>query len=523
MVVPDHLTSDSLREIQNADWVGYVVDAETAAWLTGVTPRAESLEPYYDMRKDRVDTYQEMADRVVDEAVQGKRSCLVCYGHPLAYCTPPELIAKRARELKIPTKIYPAISSLDCLLADLQVDVAGHGYMAVEAHALTVYQLQLDPGIGLVIWQIRAVGEFKDFEMARPIHRGYLKLVSRILAQTFPPEHPALIYSAAMLPGHPPQITPTTISRLHEAEYTAATTLYIPPLGVEAPQPPPPHAPILVGLGPRIPDSVTQAGKDAIRSAARVYHLDLDDRELTALRELRGDVAAYDGSLPEGSVLCCSGHPCHCDAAMELLRQGLRAAILPAISLDDAISVDFVLDFAEHGYQVRTERQLRDPAARLDLHLNTLYLGEAAAFPDLPGRERHLISPAAHFMVGIPSPEAGPDMGYQVYLARACENLRRELTDLPPDILKRWRSCVDGSHTDAEMLKRSVEFARRGLCQEATRCGVDLSKDGPLEAFREREPDSKLACYFRVLLYADGALKALEQDYPFAPLWELLQ
>lgn len=232
-----HLTIEAIAWLRRADKVLYVVgDPIAEAVIADLNPKgAESLFPMYAEGKPRIQSYNEMVERVLECVRSGMLTCLACYGHPGVFVYPSHVSIRRARSEGFSAKMLPGISSEDCLFADLGVDPATSGCQSLEATDFLANGRTIDPKSSVILWQIGVVGvgTFKG--------GGYdlsaLPFVVERLLQYYPPAHVAYLYEAAILPGCEPRIWPVPLHALGQAPISAMCTLYIPSAYPATPDP----------------------------------------------------------------------------------------------------------------------------------------------------------------------------------------------------------------------------------------------------------------------------------------------
>lgn len=201
-------------------------------WLKTLNPRTVSLQALYKNSRNRLATYQAMAETIVAAVREGKTVCAAFYGHPGVFVTPSHAALRQLRSEGFDTRILPAISAEDCLFADLEVDPAVAGCQSFEAADFFFNNRVFDANAALILWQIAVLGDetFSKFE-ARP---HWLKALARALMERYPGDHTVTIYEAATLPTMSPRKDQLTLKDLGTAAVTQASTLYVPPLDVPA-------------------------------------------------------------------------------------------------------------------------------------------------------------------------------------------------------------------------------------------------------------------------------------------------
>ncbi len=239
------LTPESRVAIEQADRVLYVATGPVMdRWLTQLHPRAESLRALYQPGAPRRDTYAQIVEAVLAAVRGGSRVCFVVYGHPGVVVHAAHEAIRRARGEGFRAEMLPGISSEGCLFADLGVDPGDAGYQSFDATDFLVQRRRFDPRSALLLYQIAAIG-LSRHTLDMPNVRGLEVLAAR-LAEDYPPDHPAIVYTAAELPACQPTIARTTVAGLPGAEVPIASSLFVPPLAQDPLDPE-----ILASLAPR--------------------------------------------------------------------------------------------------------------------------------------------------------------------------------------------------------------------------------------------------------------------------------
>ncbi len=222
------LTLEARAHIKQAEKVLFLVSEPlTADWIRDVNPTAESLYPYYQQGKARINSYVEMIERILCEVRKGLRVCAVFYGHPGVFVYPSHEAITQARLEGYGAKMLPGISSEDCLFADLGIDPARTGCQSFEATDFLIHKRKFDTGCSLILWQIGCIGDL-TFNVGPYDSRG-LHVLTEYLCQYYDAAHPAIIYEAAEYPIFDPTIEHVPLAKLAETQISPISTLYIPP------------------------------------------------------------------------------------------------------------------------------------------------------------------------------------------------------------------------------------------------------------------------------------------------------
>jgi uncharacterized protein YabN with tetrapyrrole methylase and pyrophosphatase domain len=222
------MTEGARREVSRAQRLFYLGDPLGEHAVRGLNRRAVSLHDLYEPGKHRLKTYAQMVERVLSEVRGGFRVCFALYGHPGVFAMPAHAAVRIARAEGYRAVMLPAVSADACLIADLGVDPATSGWQSYEATDFLLRRRRIDPGAGLVLWQVGVVGRL-DYPSG-PVNRKKLAVLTETLLETYPRKHVATLYEAATLPGFPASTQRVHIGSFHRAEVTPITTMYVPPV-----------------------------------------------------------------------------------------------------------------------------------------------------------------------------------------------------------------------------------------------------------------------------------------------------
>src|SRR3954470_23859047 len=147
-------TLEAQAHIQQADIVLYAAaDPVTDMWIEKQNPNCFDLYQYYANDKNRIITYVQMIERIIDEVRAGKRVCAIFYGHPGVFVTPSHNAIEIARREGYDARMLPAVSAEDCLYADLGVDPSVPGLQIFEATDLLLRKRRIDTSMNLILFQ----------------------------------------------------------------------------------------------------------------------------------------------------------------------------------------------------------------------------------------------------------------------------------------------------------------------------------------------------------------------------------
>ena len=221
------LTPEARDAVERADVVLYLVsDPVTADWIRSVQPDARSLSGLYRPGVRRREVYAEMVEEILEAVRGGADVCVLFYGHPGVYVAPSHAAVARARTEGFQARMLPAISSEDCLFADLGVDPADRGWQSFDATDFLVRGYEPDPTAALVLWQVDALGKADSSPGQEP---DSLRVLAERLGDLYPPEHELVFYLASTYPIADARVERVRLDRLAELDEAPAPTLYIAP------------------------------------------------------------------------------------------------------------------------------------------------------------------------------------------------------------------------------------------------------------------------------------------------------
>lgn len=223
------MTTEAIAWIKAADRVLYVVgDPVAEEMIHTLNSNAESLQTLYSSARKRIDSYNEMVERVLNDVRAGHRVCAVFYGHPGVFVYPSHQAVAQARDEGFPAFMLPGISAEDCLFADIGIDPAATGCMSYEATDYLFNHRATDPASAMVLWQIGILGNdgYNPFGVySTPL----MPLLVQKLGRHYDLNHAVAVYEAAVHIGCQPRVTWMPIHQLVNVELNAASTLFIPP------------------------------------------------------------------------------------------------------------------------------------------------------------------------------------------------------------------------------------------------------------------------------------------------------
>lgn len=226
-----HMTMETRLALQQTKRVLYLVaDPVSEACIRKLNPAAESLGHLYHAGKPRIEIYEAIIGRILNELESAGDLCVAFYGHAGVLTYPAWESIRRARATGKQARMLPAISTEDSLFADLGIDIGRAGLQSFEATRFLYYSYNFDPCVGLLLWQVSVLGENEW----NPPHTGVrprLEILAKYLEKFYPPDHDVFLYHAPEYPTSRALIERVALRDLAQAEFVSISTLYVPPTG----------------------------------------------------------------------------------------------------------------------------------------------------------------------------------------------------------------------------------------------------------------------------------------------------
>ena len=206
------------------------VSEDVGRYLASNFSSAQSLVPLYVDGKLDLDVYHEIAQLVIDCARVLRPTGLLVVGHPSFYVSPTELILERAFRQGLTVHVYPAVSTLDAMMAMLRIDIGRTGVQIMDCNRLVTYALRPDARLPLLLYQIGTFGTGFITRTKRNSAGRFRELVD-YLGTLYPPRHRVLIAECAMSAVHQGRWEWVPLQSLasHALSINYNSTLLVPP------------------------------------------------------------------------------------------------------------------------------------------------------------------------------------------------------------------------------------------------------------------------------------------------------
>jgi len=220
-----HLSQETIAVIKQSEKVLYLVNEPLMKeWIERESKCCESLDNIYFLYEKRIDSYQAISNFIVSENEKHSNICVVFYGHPVTFASSALSAVLEIRGKGEEAIILPAISSLDCLFADLAIDPGDHGCYSIDATDFLIFNKKFDIRSHLILWQVGNVGTYNQDKT-----KG-ISILQQYLLEHYNPEHRVCLYEASQYPSVQPRVDFFQVLNLDKQEFTSISTLYIPPI-----------------------------------------------------------------------------------------------------------------------------------------------------------------------------------------------------------------------------------------------------------------------------------------------------
>lgn len=220
-----HLSQETIVVIRQAAKVLFLVNEPLMKeWIIRENKNSQSLDTLYFAYEKRVDAYQAITDYIISENDKFSNLCVVFYGHPTLFASSALQAVRHIRQKNEMARILPAISSIDCLIADLAIDPGDKGCFSADATDFLIYQRVFDIHSHLILWQIASLGAFNQEKTS------CMNVLQEYLLKFYPMDHMACLYEASQYPSMQPRMDYFPLATLEQQAVTSISTLYIPPV-----------------------------------------------------------------------------------------------------------------------------------------------------------------------------------------------------------------------------------------------------------------------------------------------------
>ncbi|MDP2025623.1 SAM-dependent methyltransferase [Sulfuriferula sp.] len=227
----DQLTREAERALLQANQV-FLIESSFGLkeYLLSKGAKVNDLLHLYAEGKNRLETYKEMSNMVIEGAIRNGPVAFGLYGHPTVFAFPPFVVKEVAESLGLTVDVIPGISSMDCIFAELMIDPANCGLQMFEATDLLLTRKQLQTDVQTLIWQV-GVLETGLYSTKPSSPKRYEKFIE-YLSQYFPLHHPCTAIYCTDHPALPSSIYRFPLGKMGEfsEQLHGGFTIFLPPV-----------------------------------------------------------------------------------------------------------------------------------------------------------------------------------------------------------------------------------------------------------------------------------------------------
>jgi uncharacterized protein YabN with tetrapyrrole methylase and pyrophosphatase domain len=222
-----HLTVETRGRIELADDVLYLLsEPAPTSWIHALNPAARSMIDIYQPGRDQREVYEELVETALGGVRRGRDVCMVTYGNPAVFDDSCHEAVRRAREEGYRAEMLPAISAIDCLFVDLDIDPGRGGLQLFEATEYLNSERTPETGVPLVLWQISVIGASRTTDT---VDREGLRRLAARLSDLYGEDHEVIVYEATPFPVGRSTIEHVRVVDLPDAPIPGLSSLYVPP------------------------------------------------------------------------------------------------------------------------------------------------------------------------------------------------------------------------------------------------------------------------------------------------------
>lgn len=225
-----HLTKETEAVISSCDKVLYLTNDFDVLkqHIEKLCNNSESLNKLYFSSDCRRLVYSKIEEKIIVELNVNQTVCFIVYGHPTYLVQVSQSIVTKANELDHDVHILPAISSLDCLFSDLQLNFGDFGLQVFEATEMVLHDRVIDVMSHVVIHQVGALGFSGHFDKLSNQKKAK-QLLMKFLFKFYDRNCQVILYEAAQYPGKAAKIDGFNLFDLPAYELSSIATFYIAP------------------------------------------------------------------------------------------------------------------------------------------------------------------------------------------------------------------------------------------------------------------------------------------------------
>jgi hypothetical protein len=151
--------------------------------------RCIDLSSCFEDGRTFTDAYLDIAEVVLQQAVEDPPVALLTEGNPLLSNALNRFLVTQARERQIAVQVLPAVSPIDTLICQVGLDVGSFGLQVFDARRLVQRRMPVQPGVPMLLLQLAGVAAGEGAGVQPETVEAYRPLVA-YLGTFYPPGHP---------------------------------------------------------------------------------------------------------------------------------------------------------------------------------------------------------------------------------------------------------------------------------------------------------------------------------------------
>ncbi|WP_394542832.1 hypothetical protein C1N73_33260 (plasmid) [Priestia aryabhattai] len=223
------MTRETEAKLKTCDIV-YVLHYDNSLYkfVESLGVKTVDASEFYKDGQDRTEVYRRIADSIIQDAKIQQVGFLV-HGHPLFIVSTSEYLIQEAKNSGLKLEILPAVSSLDTVITDLQLDL-GYALQLYEANFMLNMNPKIDNKVPLLIFQVAVLGLFsvqksyQDVDL-HPLQEFLLKYYPATHVITFVLSSKHVLVSSDKL-----EVKVEELDKINVDFLEGRPTLYIPPI-----------------------------------------------------------------------------------------------------------------------------------------------------------------------------------------------------------------------------------------------------------------------------------------------------
>lgn len=214
-----HLTLEAVETLAEVD-LAIVLDfnGDLTNYLETVCRRVENLAALYREGKDRESIYKQVAKYIALKCDGNNRVAYVAAGNPIFLNAIVSNLVETCQASEIPYWLGPSVSSVDTILADLQLEIGDYGLVCYDASVFCHLRPMFDTQATLILFDVQAVECNTVIRTETPCEERIQRLAKTLL-QYYPANADWYLCSSARSPGSESLVLTGKLTELVESRH----------------------------------------------------------------------------------------------------------------------------------------------------------------------------------------------------------------------------------------------------------------------------------------------------------------